>query len=267
MNFSRVLAIMMRQYFLIQGSFSRFIPLFMWVAVDMILWGFMTKFLNQATKSEYDFVPTLLGAVLLWDFLTRVLQGVTISFFEEIWSRNLLNIFATPLSVFEYLAGLVLTSIVTSSIGLAVMLLLSTTVFGLNFASYGLSVFPFILILFLFGIALGIAATAMVLRLGPASEWFVWPIPALVSPFVGIYYPISTLPQWMQFVAKFLPPTYVFESMRAIVKGNSVGSSNLFIGFALSAGYIALACWFFKATYNSVINSGLIARYSAESVS
>ena len=161
----------------------------------------------------------LLGAVLLWDFFTRVMHGVTMTFLEDVWSRNFLNLFATPLSISEYLGGLVLSSIATSPVGLVVMLVLATAVFGLSFFVYGLLLIPFLLVLFLFGIALGIFASALVLRFGPAAEWFVWPIPALLSPFAAVFYPLSTLPHWMQYVSHALPPSYVFEGMRTILAG------------------------------------------------
>jgi ABC-2 type transport system permease protein len=267
MNFNRVFAITLRQFYLMRGSYARFVPLFLWVAIDIILWGYMTKFLNRMSHTDYDFVPALLGAVLLWDFLSRVLQGVTIAFFEDVWSRNLLNVFASPLNILEYQTGLVLSSIATSSIGLVVMLLLSSTIFGLDFATFGLNFIPFILILFMFGIALGVGATAMVLRLGPASEWFVWPIPAMIAPFVGVYYPISTLPSWMQLFAKVLPPTYVFESLRALVTTGHTTAENFFFGFGLATFYIVMASWLFNRTFRHALNTGLIARYSAESVS
>ena len=116
-----------------QGSPARVVPLFAWVAIDMVTWGFITKYLNSVSGSGFNFVPSLLGAVLLWDFFIRVMQGVTTTFFEDVWSRNFLNIFATPLSISEYVSGLVLSSIATSSIGLVVMLVLATAVFGLSF--------------------------------------------------------------------------------------------------------------------------------------
>src|SRR3984957_9020772 len=194
MTFTRTAAIFLRQFYLVRGSMARFLPLFVWVTLDMTLWGFMSRYLNQVASPRYNFVPALLGAVLLWDFFVRVMQGVTMAFFEDVWPRNFLNIFATPLSISEYIAGLILSSIATSSIGLAVMLVLSTSVFGLSFFAYGVLLLPFLLVLFLFGIALGVVGSAVVLRYGPAAEWFVWPIPALVSPFAGAYYPVSTLP-------------------------------------------------------------------------
>lgn len=195
------------------------------------------------------------------------MQGVTMAFFEDVWSRNFLNIFATPLLISEYVGGLIFSSISTSIIGLAVMLLIATVFFKLSFFVYGLMVLPFLLVLFLFGISLGIFGSALVLRFGPAAEWFIWPIPALISPFAGVLYPISTLPQWMQFVARLLPPSYVFEGLRAIVSGGVASGITLAWAGCLAIGYILLAYWFFTRIYQHALRSGLIARYSAESLS
>ncbi|HEX8947803.1 MAG TPA: ABC transporter permease [Dissulfurispiraceae bacterium] len=267
MNFRRTSAIMLRQFYLMRGSLSRVMPLFVWVAIDMVLWGFITKYLNTVASSGFNFVPVFLGAVLLWDFFSRVMHGVTTAFFEDVWSRNFLNIFATPITISEYVAGLVLTSIVTSSVGLMVMLALATAAFGLSFFTYGLMLVPFLFVLFMFGIALGILSSAVVLRFGPAAEWFIWPIPAVVSPFAGVFYPISTLPLWMQYLSRLLPPSYVFEGMRAILAGGTASIGALAWGGSLSVLYVLLAYGFFLRTYRKAVRTGLIARYSAESVS
>jgi ABC-2 type transport system permease protein len=266
MNPRHVAGVALRQYYLYKGNPARVVPLFAWVAVDMLMWGFMTRYLNSMTTTGYDFVPALLGAVLLWDFFARVMQGLTTGFFEDVWSRNFLNIFATPLTLPEYVGGLVVTGVATSLVGLAVMLLLSTLVFGLSFAAFGALFIPFVLVLFLFGIALGILGSALVLRLGPASEWFVWPIPSLLSPFVGVFYPLSTLPEWMQWVSRALPPSYVFEGVRALVAGKPFDASLLGWGLGLALLDIALAGWVFTRVYRYAVRTGLLARYSAESV-
>jgi ABC-2 type transport system permease protein len=264
---TRIYAIVLRQLFLIRGSFTRVLPMFAWVAIDIVLWGFITKYLNTVAASGVNFVPQLLGAVLLWDFFSRVMHGVAMAFLEDVWSRNFLNMFASPLRVYEYVAGLVLTSVITSSVGLMVMLVLATGVFGLSFFSFGLTIVPFLMVLFVFGIALGIVASSIVLRLGPAAEWFVWPIPAVMSPFAGVFYPISTLPSWMQAVAKLLPASHVFEGLRALVAGNPVPPGTLTWGMGLALVDLALAWWLFERTYRHAVRTGLIARYSAESVS
>ena len=267
MRVNRVLAIVLRQLYLMRGSPARLFPLFVWVAIDIVLWGFITRYLNSVADAPIDFVPALLGAVLLWDFLSRVMQGVSTTFLEDVWSRNFLNLFATPLSISEYVAGLVASSILTSLVVLAVMLALAYSAFGLSFLVYGLLLVPFLLVLFLFGIALGIFVSACVLRLGPASEWFVWPVPAMISPFAGVFYPIATLPAWMQWIAHALPPSYVFEGMRAVIAGRPFSGASLAIGAALALLYILLAYAFFARVHRRALRTGLIARYSAETVS
>src|SRR5438477_11053267 len=98
MTASRTSAIVLRHFYLVSGSPARVLPLFAWVAIDMVLWGFITKYLNTVAAAGFDFVPVFLGAVLLWDFFTRVMHGVTMAFMEDVWSRNLLNIFVTSLA-------------------------------------------------------------------------------------------------------------------------------------------------------------------------
>ena len=266
MRAGRAAAIFLRQFYLMRGSVARLLPLFAWITVDIILWGFITRYLNTVATPGYNFVPALLGAVLLWDFFARVMHGVTTAFLEDVWARNFLNFFASPLKISEYLAGLVLSSIATSAVGLLVMLVLASAVFGLSFAAYGLLLVPFLLVLFLFGIALGVVGAAVVLRFGPASEWFVWPLPALVSPFAGVFYPLATLPFWMRGAAYALPPSYVFEGMRAVVAGGEASWASLAWGALLACAYVLLACWLFVRVHKHVVRTGLLARYSAETV-
>lgn len=267
MSLQRAAAITLRHFYLIRGSIARLVPMFAWVAIDMILWGFLTRYLNTVSSPGFNFVPVLLGAVLLWDFFVRVMHGVTTAFLEDVWSRNFLNIFAAPISISEYVTGLVFSSIVTSLFGLAVMLALATTVFGLSFFQYGILLVPYLLVLFLFGIALGTAACAMVLGLGPAAEWFTWPIPALISPFAAVFYPLSVLPKWMQYLGHALPPSYVFEGMRAVIERRPAPATQLGWAGGLCVLDIALAGWLFSRVYRHALRTGLIARYSAESVS
>ena len=266
MNISRIYAIFLRQFYLARDNPTRLFQIFMWIILDIIEWGFISKYLSNIVGSGFGLVSALLGAAILAGFLSRVMQGVTTSFFEDIWSHNFLNLFASPISVLEYITGLVLTSISTSALGLIVMLLLATTIFGFSVFVYGISLITFLTILFLFGIALGIIGVSIVLKLGPSGEWFVWPIPALLSPFMGVFYPLSTLPQWMQFVGHLLPPSYVFENVRAIVAGKGFSSIDLTAGIILSLVYIVLAYGIFWIVYRKAIRTGLIARYSAESV-
>ncbi|MBZ0253917.1 MAG: ABC transporter permease, partial [Candidatus Methylomirabilis sp.] len=201
--------------------------MFAWVIVDIVLWGFIARYLQGVATPGVDFTTALLGAVLIWDFFGRVMYGVTTSFFEDVWSRNFLNLFASPLTVAEYLTGLVATSTATSLVGLGAMLALAAAAFGLSYAAIGALFAPYVATLFLFGVALGVFGVAVVLRFGPAAEWLIWPMPAMLSPFAGVFYPIATLPEWMRGIAWALPPAHVFEGMRAILAGGAPAPGSL----------------------------------------
>ncbi len=252
MNPRPIAAIVLRQIYLLRGSPVRVAPMVSWVAIDIVLWGFITRYLNSVSGSGRDFVPTLLGAVLLWDFCTRIMQGVSTAFLEDVWSRNFLNLFSSPLSISEYIAGLL------------IMLLLATGVFHLQFFALGLPLVAFLLVLFVFGITLGIFGSAIVLRHGPASEWLLWPLPALLSPFAAVFYPLATLPPWMQALARALPPAYVFEGMRALLEGRPFPGASLLQGTAVAALELLLAALFYGHVYRHAVRTGLLARYSAE---
>src|SRR5215472_6835232 len=130
MSPQRSLAIVLRQFYLYRGSSARILPLFAWVGIDVLLWGFFTRYLNSVSAPRLNFVSAVLGAVMMWDFMTRVMQGLTTTFFEDVWSRNFLNVFASPLSITEYVSGLVVAAIASSAVGLLVMLITASAVFG-----------------------------------------------------------------------------------------------------------------------------------------
>ena len=118
MNASRIGAIVLRMFYLYRGSPQRVFPIFIFVAIDILVWGFLTRYLNSVSHADFNFVPALLGAVLLWDFLTRVMQQITMTLFEDVWTRNFLNFFASPLRTSEYLVGLLIVAIITSGLSL-----------------------------------------------------------------------------------------------------------------------------------------------------
>jgi len=209
-------------------------------------------------------VPSLLGAVLLWDFFIRVMQGVTTTFFEDVWSRNFLNVFATPLSISEYVGGLVLSSIATSSVGLVVMLVLPPPSLACRFFVYGALLIP------ITGAVSVRNCTGRDRLRDRSAAWTGGRVVHLADSGADFaagrrFYPLSTLPAWMRFLSRLLPPSYVFESMRSIVLKRPGSPAPLFWGAALDVVFLLLASWFFRSIYHHAVRTGLIARYSAES--
>ncbi|MCL1985298.1 MAG: ABC transporter permease [Betaproteobacteria bacterium] len=266
MHAGRAFAITLRHLYLLRSSVSRIVPIFAWVTIDMILWGFITRYLNTLSLSGLSLGTALLAAVVCWGFFGRVMHGVSMAFFEDVWSRNFLNVFIAPLSITEYITGLALSSVFTSLITLFVLLVTSSWLFDLSLLTQGPAMGILLLTLFLFGIALGIAGCALVLRFGPPAEWFIWPIPAVIAPFVGVFYPVSILPDWMRMAGRCLPPSYAFENLRALIVGTEVSILSTLPALELAIIWLILAALLFYGVCRHAMRSGLIARYSAEHI-
>jgi len=266
MRASRAFAITLRHLYLLRGSVSRILPIFAWVTIDMILWGFITRYLSSISLPGVNLGTALLSAVVCWFFFGRVMHGVSMAFFEDVWSRNFLNVFTAPISIAEYITGLALSSVLTSLIALSVLLFMSSWLFDLSLLMHGPAMALLLLTLFLFGIALGIAGCALVLRFGPPAEWFIWPIPAVIAPFVGVFYPLDILPGWMRMIGHCLPPSHAFENLLALIIGAETSAISTLPALGLAIVWLILAALFFCGVYRYAMHSGLIARYSAEHI-
>jgi len=264
MKLHHVKAVLVRQLFLLRKNFTRFINIFLWLSLDVIVWGFTTKYLSSVGESSFSFIPVFLGAIILFGFLVRAQQGITLPFFEDVWSRNFLNLFASPLKINEYILGLVSTSILTGAASIAVVVILASAAFHFSLFSLGLPLLLFLLIIFIFGLSLGIATISLVLRVGPSAEWFSWIIPFILNPLSGVLYPISVLPGGVQVISKLIPTSYVFEGLREIVLHQTFSAKPLLIGLALAIFYLCLAYTIFVHTFKIVRRNGLLARFSSE---
>jgi ABC-2 type transport system permease protein len=268
MSFSGVYGILLRQIFLIRNNPSRLATIFLWLLVDLIQWGFISKYLGSFGQATFGFVSVILGAIILWGFVTRIQQGIMTAFLEDVWTQNFINFLASPLSIVDYLSGLVLTSIGTGLIGFAVAVLVAGAFFDYNIFRTGLLLVPAILILFAFATAMGTAVSAMIFRFGPSAEWLGWPVPLVMSVFSGVYYPIATLPPGLQLIAHLVPASYVFETIRAVLGGDASAASlipNLLCGAGLVLLYLIAAYALFVRVYKRNLRTGAIARFTAES--
>jgi ABC-2 type transport system permease protein len=133
------------------------------------------------------------------------------------WARNLGNLMMSPLKPIEFLISLMIMSLIRLAIGVIPMTLLAMIFFGFNLYSVGLPLIIFFCNLIFTSWSLGIFVSGLVLRNGLGAESIVWTLMFGVMPLACIYYPVSVLPHWLQYVAWALPPTYVFEGMRALL--------------------------------------------------
>ncbi len=214
---ARIGAMVRRYWYLLSSSWPRVLDLVYWPTVQMLMWGFLQMYVAENAGFFARAGGVFIGSVLLWDILFRGQLGFSISFLEEMWSRNLANIMMSPLRPVEFIISLMIMSVVRLSIGMIPVSLLAIAFFGFNLWGLGLGLAAFFANLFLTSWSIGIFVTGLLLRNGLGAESLAWTIMFLFLPLTCVYYPVAVLPDWLQYVAWALPPTYVFEGMRALV--------------------------------------------------
>jgi ABC-2 type transport system permease protein len=108
-------------------------------------------------------------------------------------------------------------SLIRLAIGVIPMTLLALFLFHFNFYGLGLPLIAFFCNLIFTSWSVGIFVSGLVLRNGLGAESIVWTLMFGIMPLACIYYPVTVLPHWLQYVAWALPPTYVFEGMRSLL--------------------------------------------------
>lgn len=262
-NLKRSYAIFLRQLYLMKRG-SRLVNIFYWPTLDLLTWGFITVYLGNVGMSGFNFLTVLLSAVLLWNFFIRALLGFHMAFLEDVWARNFINFFATPLTVAEYVAGLVLTSIVAGVLSLILPVLIAWLLFTYNIFQLGFMLIPFFIVLFIFGWTIALLAMALMLRFGASAESLSWTLPFIFTPFSGVYYPVSALPIWAQKISEGLPTSYVFEGMRQVIFSGNFDTGKLLYGFGFAVAYFFIAYFVVIWVYKIVLRRGLLTRFSVD---
>ena len=251
-------ALSLRHIYLIKGSLPRILDLIYWPTIQIVLWGFISKFFTLHTDLYNHTVGIILSSAILYDFLFRSSISFNMLFLEEIWSRNFTNLFVAPLKVSEIITALTATALLRTLIGIIPAILLATPFFGVSIFTLGPSLILLFLSLYLFGITLGLLVTSGLLRYGPAFENLAWSSLFLLAPLGCVYYPLSILPDWLQVVAKILPLVYIFEEVRSILLDNVVDYSNIITALKLNLIYFASAVSIFYLSFYGARKKGTL---------
>src|SRR5437763_2019695 len=252
----RVAAMVLRYSYLLRSSWPRLLELIYWPAVQMLMWGFLQLYIAGNAGFFARAGGTFIGAVLLWDILFRGQLGFSISFLEEMWARNLANLMISPLRPIEFVSALMIMSLIRLAIGMVPVSLLAMAFFGFNLYGLGLALAAFFINLILTSWAIGILVSGLVLRNGLGAESLAWTVMFILLPLTCVYYPVTTLPGWLQVIAWALPPTYVFEGMRAILIDQVFRHDLMIEALALNAVLFAISIAGFLALLDSSRRQG-----------
>jgi ABC-2 type transport system permease protein len=255
-SLQRIGAMILRYWYLLLSSWPRLLELMYWPVLQVITWGFLQSYIAQNAGYFARAGGTLIGAVILWDILFRGQLGFSISFLEEMWARNMGNLMMSPLKPIEFLLALMAMSLIRLALGVIPMTLLAYFVFDFNFYGLGLPAIAFFCNLIFTSWAVGIFVSGLVLRNGLGAESIVWTLMFALLPLACVYYPVSVLPLWLQHVAWFVPPTYVFEGLRALLTDHVFRADLMLWALAINAVLLVASFASFIALLNAARRHG-----------
>ena len=260
MSWSRVKGVLMQSIYVMKHSPLRIMEMIYWPFIEIILWGFITRYLQDTDAAVPGGVSILLGAVVFWDVCFRTQQELAMTQLMDMWDRSILNLYASPLRQREYVTGAILFSLARVLTGTLLLSVFVGVAFDFNILDVGVVLVPAFALLVMFGWSLGLMIRACVLRFGSNAEVLAWSLALLLQPVCAVFYPVSALPGWLQVIAKCVPASYVFESLRAFLADGEVLVGNLLIAGALDIVYLAVGGLVLAAAYRSVRTRGLLSR-------
>jgi ABC-2 type transport system permease protein len=254
----RVGAMVLRYWYLLRSSWPRVLELIYWPMVQALTWGLIQVYIGQHSGFFARAGATLIGALLLWEILFRGQLGFSVSFLEEMWARNLGNLMMSPLRPAEFVAALMVMSLIRLTIGMIPVFLVAMAFFDFNVFDLGFAFVLFFVNLILTSWSIGILVSGLLLRHGMGAESLAWTLTFLILPLSCVYYPVSVLPEWLQPLAWSLPPTYVFEGLRALVIDRVFRPDLMLEAFALNALYFGAATFAFLRLLASARRQGTL---------
>lgn len=255
-NFNRVFAMVLRHAIYSKHSFDRLSDMFYWPAMDLFIWG-LTGLYFVKTSHTPNILFVVLSGLVFWIVLWRAQYEITTNLLAEFWDKNLVNIFASPLTVWEWILTFMIFGFGKTLISLAFSSFIAYALYKLNIFQYGFFIIPFVISLVMTGWAGGLMVAGLIIRFGVNLQTLAWAGIYLMAPFSAIYYPVSILPSWAQSISKFVPSSYIFEGIREILFTGNISYDKLIVSFVLNIAYLALSIWFFVFMFNKSKKLGL----------
>jgi len=260
MKLHRINAVIERHIYESRHNFDRVVDMIWWPVLDIVMWGFFTVYLAHSNHLQPNLISCLLVAIILWGTFYSFQRDMAIGFIDELWCRNLVNLFSTPLTLSEYMAGLITVCVLKVIVGLLAAAAIGWAAYSFDIFPWLPQFLPYIANLMLFALALGIAITGMIFRYSTKIQALAWSFAGLLMPVSCVMYPMSSLPKWLQDIAWMLPTAHSFEGMRQVLAGKGFSPLHFWWGAGLNLVYFAIAIGFFTWIYEKARSRGLLVK-------
>lgn len=257
----RIYGVLLRYLYNFRRSYDTMTDAFYWPFLDLLLWGLTSAYLQQNSDGNINIMLIILSGIVFWIIFWRAQYEIAIGFLYELWNKNLVNLFVSPLRFSEWITAWLIMGMIKGTVSFLFGFLLALVLYQTNVFAYGFYMLPFIVILIVSGWWVGFFITGILMRFGVKIQTIAWSVPWLFAPFSAIYYPIAVLPEWAQYVAHALPMSYVFEGMREVMTTGQLDWNKVLIAMSLNVLYIIASLIFMKTGFNKILNIGVTKIY------
>ena len=261
MKLHRIYAIVLRNMYGFRHSYDKIVDAFYWPTLDLLLWGLTSAVIQSSSNGIQNFLLMVVSGIVFWIIFWRGQYEITIGVLDELWNKNLVNIFVTPLKFSEWVVSWLIMGIIKGVISFGFAFILAYLLYKTNFFVYGFYMLPFLLMLLFSGWWIGFAIASIIMRYGTKVQTLAWSLPWVLAPFSAIYYPVSALPESVQLIARALPTSYVFEGMRQVVATGKLDWNLIGISFVLNIFYLCISFFLLYRSYKKLLDTGVIKLY------
>lgn len=258
MKIHRITGMVLRSLFAFRRSYDRLSDTFYWPLIDLFVWGLTSSYFISTTHSTTNFIVPIISGLLLWIIVWRGQYEISVGLLSELWDRNLINIFISPVTFSEWLTSFVIIGLVKGLASIIFAAIVAFLLYHVNLLYFGLYLFPFFVLLFLNGWWIGFLVSGFIVRFGTKIQTLAWTVAGLAIPFSGVFYPISVLPVWAQKVSLLIPTSYIFENAREFLQKGTITLSTLALSLGMSILYVILAILFMRKSMDRILQKGLV---------
>ncbi len=256
----RVGALLLRYGLVMRRDAQRILEIVYWPFIDIVIWGFLTYFVAATGAHIPNALGVFVGGALLWNVYFRAANEVPVAFLEDVWSRSLVTLFASPLTVREFSVAVLLTATIKVVLTFLVMSVLAALFYAFDVFTFGWALVPFAVNLTVFGWVLGLLAMAIVIRFGSRWAILAWSLPFLVQPVSSVFYPEAVLPRSLRIVAQAIPANHIFEGMRTVLFDGRVPWDRVLLASVENVVYLVAAVWLVTRTFGVALDRGLLPK-------
>lgn len=262
MALHRIKAVLLQELFMTRRSLETIVDVFVYPVMNIVVFGFISKYLLGSTN-QGAFLSLIIG-MLFWQVFSTTQYTVSVATLWNMWSHNLTNLFASPITLVEYFVAHSLTAFFKSMVVFGIGSLIAYLQFGFSVIQLPF-IFLLIMILNLYiaGVAIGLVLIGFIFAHGTRIQALTWGFVSIIQPLAAVFYPLSTLPEPFASIARLLPLTYMFEALRQTIHDGAILPTSqqlLLTGSFITGGYVVLSLILFKYLIDSSHQSGQFAK-------